>query len=81
MIEHDHKQSIIEMLKEEYGNKMLNRDEAAAALGMSTASLDKLRGQGLGPTFIKIGSSNSKVQYTLFDISDYICSMRIKTSS
>jgi hypothetical protein len=70
---------LVDMIKEKYGNRLLNRDEAAAALGKSTASLDKLRAQGLGPSYIKAGACNAQVKYSILDVAEYILSMRIMT--
>jgi predicted DNA-binding transcriptional regulator AlpA len=49
--------------------KLLNGEEAAALLGVSESSLNKWRGQGAGPQFVKIGS---RVAYDQGDLEKFI---------
>jgi excisionase family DNA binding protein len=54
---------------EEPVSRLLTVSEAAHALGVSISTLNKLRVQGGGPRFVRIGSS---VRYRQSDLAEYV---------
>ena len=58
----------------------LSRKQCAKALGKSTASIDRLRANGLGPGFKKDErSKNGRVTYPIFEVAKHMQSGIIKT--
>ena len=53
---------------------LLNVRQAAARLGLSKSTLDKMRGAGKGPRFIK--STDRAVRYDPDDLDDWIANRR-----
>lgn len=52
---------------------LLNDNEAAIKLGVSPATLRSWRCRGIGPPFIKLGSSsNASVRYNPIDLDDFL---------
>jgi hypothetical protein len=58
--------------------KLLSIEEAAAILGVSESSLNKWRGQGAGPQFIKAGS---RVVYDQGDLHKFIAASRRRSTA
>lgn len=75
------KQQLLDLLYGKYGSLILTRQQCAEATGMSTATLDRLKKQGLGPQYIKKSASgkNGSVQYPLDAVVDYIMEARNET--
>ena len=77
----DEKDKIVEILFKKYNSIILSRKEVATTLGISTATLDRMRKNGIGPTYKKVDSvKNSAVQYSIYSIAEYIVSKNTLTS-
>lgn len=59
-----------------YDAIVLNREQTAEALSMSVSNLDRIRKNREGPQYLKIGTSNAKVQYLVADIVEYLVGNR-----
>ena len=75
-----------DMLSENFDNstppvssrRMLSVQEAAARVGLSKSSLNKLRVYGGGPVFLKLGRS---VRYDPYDLDSWLASHRRNSTS
>lgn len=72
---------ICELLTQRYSSQMLSRIQAADALGISVPTLDRLRADGLGPSYKLIGkkSRNQGVKYPVFAIAEYVFGGNVQT--
>lgn len=70
------------MLYKKYGTLLLSRKQCAKAIGISTASLDRLKQEGIGPNYIKKKGKgkNGAVQYPLLAVIDFILLTQVKTA-
>ena len=59
--------------------RILRTVEAAEYIGLTASSLEKMRGRGCGPRFVKLGSR--AVGYRLDDIDRWIDAQRRKTTT
>lgn len=57
---------------------VLSPKDAAAALGVSTRTLDRWRVEGLGPLFCKLGK---RVAYTECDLQRFVADSRRQSTS
>ena len=77
----EEKEQFIKVLVELYSTVILSRTQAAKALNMSTATLDRMKAQGIGPAYTKIDtnscSNNGKVFYPVTAIADYLISSQM----
>jgi len=74
------KKELLEILFKRYNSMILSRKEVATILGISTATLDRLRAKGKGPRYKKQdGSKNATVSYSLEAVVDYLTKNEIKT--
>lgn len=71
-----------ELLFAEYKSSLLTRKQAAQAIGISTATLDRLKASGLGPQYKLIGKSskNQSVKYPIIAIAEYVYSGLVQTA-
>jgi hypothetical protein len=58
--------------------KLIGSDEAAALLGVSESSLNKWRGTGAGPHFVKVGA---RVLYDPRDLEKFISASRQRSTA
>jgi predicted site-specific integrase-resolvase len=58
--------------------KLISSDEAAAILGISASALNKWRGKGAGPQFVKAGS---RVLYDERDLEKFISANRQRSTA
>lgn len=72
------KKELMKYLVERFDSIILTREQAAKALDISVQQLDRRKRQALPPRYLKSGSANSKVQYLISDIVDYLISSRVK---
>lgn len=65
-----------------FNTLILSRKQTAEALGMSTATLDRLRQQGLGPNYKKMGDhgKNGMVKYPIDSVVEYITYGQVATA-
>jgi predicted DNA-binding transcriptional regulator AlpA len=71
---------LIEMLQKTYHCFELSRKQCAEVLGKSTATIDRLRSDGLGPGFKKDDrSKNGRVTYPIVEVARYIQAGTIET--
>lgn len=77
----EEKKQFTKLLVELYSTITLSRMQAAEALNMSTATLDRMKENGVGPAYIKINtgsrSNNGKVFYPVTSIADYLISSQM----
>jgi len=75
------KKQLLDLLHTKYGSLLLTREQCAQEMGMSTATLDRLKKLGLGPQYTKKKSSgkNGSVRYPLDAVVDYIIRARNET--
>lgn len=70
------KDRIAGLLLQQYNTVNLTRKQAAQALNISTATLDRMKEKGIGPNYTKIEtasrSNNGKVFYPITSIADYL---------
>lgn len=63
-------------------DELLNSREAADVLRLSVPTLERMRCQGTGPPFIKLGSGKrARVVYRRGDLDAWIASMRHQSTS
>ena len=76
------KEQFIKLLVEIYSTLNLSRKQASEALNVSTATLDRMKEDGVGPKYTKVDtgslSKNGKVFYTVTAIADYLTNNQIK---
>jgi len=71
---------LIEMLQRSYHSFELSRKQCAEVLGKSTATIDRLRANGIGPKFKKDKrSKNGRVTYPIVEVAKYIQADTIET--
>jgi hypothetical protein len=58
--------------------KLLNSEEAADVLGISESMLNKARGKGAGPHFVKVGT---RVLYDQRDLDKFIAARRQRSTA
>jgi len=77
----EEKKQFVKLLVDLYSTVILSRTQAAKALNMSTATLDRMKAQGIGPAYIKVDtgsrSNNGKVFYAVTAIADYLISSQM----
>jgi len=77
----EEKKQFVKLLVDLYSTVILSRTQAAKALNMSTATLDRMKAQGIGPAYIKVDtgsrSNNGKVFYPVTAIADYLISSQM----
>lgn len=71
----------IELLYHQYNVLLLSKKEVSSITGKSIATLDRLRARGLGPPYIKEGTSkNGSVSYSIHSIASWLVSQEtVKT--
>jgi len=78
----EEKKQYIQLLTKLYSAVILSRKQAAEALNISTATLDRMKEKGVGPAYTKMDtasrSNNGKVFYPITAIADYLISSQIK---
>ena len=78
----EEKEQYIKLLVEIYLTLNLSRKQASEALNVSTATLDRMKEDGVGPKYTKVDtgslSKNGKVFYTVTAIADYLTNNQIK---
>jgi len=74
------RQELMEMLHKKYESLILSRKDVSRELGISTASLDRLKKNGVGPLYKKknTNGSNGPVQYAIDAVVDFIITEDIK---
>lgn len=72
---------LYQMLLKEYKKAALTRVEAAKVIGVSVATLDRMRSEGIGPEYIKNDArKQSAVRYPLQGLVKYLTENNIKTA-
>ena len=78
----EEKEQLIKLLVEQYSTLNLSRKQAAETMNSSTATLDRMKENGVGPAYIKVDtnslSNNGRVFYPVTAIADYLTSNQIK---
>jgi hypothetical protein len=77
----ERKKELFEALFKRYGSLMLSRKEVATIIGVSTATLDRLKKDGNGPPYKKrkTHGPNGSVFYPIDAVVDFVVSNNIKT--
>ena len=70
--------ALTEYIVNRYQSMILSREETSEVLSLSIPQLDRKRKRLEGPHYLKTGPSNSKIQYLVSDIVDYLMRNRIK---
>jgi hypothetical protein len=74
------RKELIRILYEVFQCFELSRKQCAKALGKSTATIDRLRANGIGPKFKKDKrSKNGRVTYPIFEVAKHMQSDIIET--
>ena len=77
----EEQKQFVKLLVDLYSTVILSRKQAAEALNMSTATLDRMKAQGIGPAYTKVDtnsrSNNGKVFYPVTAIADYLISSQM----
>ena len=72
----EEKQQYTKMLVDHYSTLNLSRKQAAEVLNISTATLDRMKENAVGPQYIKVDtnskSNNGKVFYPVAGIVNYL---------
>ena len=78
----EEKKQFVKLLVDLYSTIILSRKQAAEALNVSTATLDRMKENGVGPTYTKVDTSsrsnNGKVFYPVTAIADYLTNSQMK---
>lgn len=65
-----------------FDNELLNVTEAAKVLRLSNSTLERMRLDGTGPPFIKLGpSKRARVVYRRADIEAWLATLRFQSTS
>ncbi len=76
------KRQLIELIAKFYSTVNLSRKQAAEILNISTATLDRMRENGIGPSYSKADtgslSKNGRVSYPVTAIADYLVNNQVK---
>jgi predicted DNA-binding transcriptional regulator AlpA len=61
------------ILLNRYNTVNLSREQVAEVLGLSSATVDRMRYEGLGPNYMKLGHSrNATIKYSLHKVVEYL---------
>ena len=78
----EEKEQLIKLLVEQYSTLNLSRKQAAETMNSSTATLDRMKENGVGPAYIKVDtnslSNNGRVFYPVTAIAEYLINNQIK---
>jgi len=81
----EEKKQLVALLVDTYSTIILSRKQAAGALNVSTATLDRMKTNGVGPAYSKTEtvsqSKNGRVSYPVTAIAEYMVSSQIKCVS
>lgn len=73
---------LLNLIFEKYETLNLTKKQAAATIGISTATLDRMAKNGVGPSYKKVQtaskSNNGSVYYPLHELVKYIVNGNIK---
>ncbi len=76
------KEQIVKLLVDLYSTVALSRKQAAEAINISTATLDRMKDNAVGPTYTKVDtnsrSNNGKVFYPVTALAEYLINNQIK---
>ncbi len=76
------KEQLVKLLVDRYSTLILSRKQAAEALNISTATLDRMKESAVGPAYTKVDtnsrSNNGKVYYPVTALADYLISNQMK---
>lgn len=78
----ERQEELRKLLFSRFNTLILSRKQTAEALGMSTATLDRLKRNGLGPKYNKIerNGKNAMVRYSIDSIVEYITYTQVVTA-
>lgn len=78
----ERKKELLQLLFQKYGSLLLTREQVAEVLNISTASLDRMKQNGVGIQYQKDGRSgkNAKVRYPIDSVAEFIVESNIKTA-
>lgn len=76
------KKELVQLLYDKYGTLLLSRKQAAEATNNSLSSLDRYKAEGCKIDYIKdeAKGKNSRVQYAIDEIAEYIIRESRKTT-
>lgn len=78
----ERKRELIQLLFQKYGSLLLTREQVAEVLNISTASLDRMKQNGVGIQYQKDGQSgkNGKIRYPVDAVAEFIVQSNIQTA-
>ncbi|MDD2894973.1 MAG: helix-turn-helix domain-containing protein [Aliarcobacter sp.] len=78
----DEQKELYSLLFKEYKKAQLSQKEASKILGVSIATLYRLRASGIGPSYKKLDSAgkNGTIVYPLQSIIKYLTELNVKTA-
>lgn len=78
----ERKKDLIQLLFQKYGSLLLTREQVAEALNISTASLDRMKQNGVGIQYQKDGQSdkNGKIRYPIDSVAEFIVMSNVQTA-
>ncbi len=80
--QNEEKKQYVKLLVDLYSSVILSRKQASVALNISTATLDRMKKNGVGPAYTKMDtnskSKNGKVSYPVAAIADYLINSQMK---
>ena len=78
----EEKKQFVRLLVDLYSTVILTRKQAAEALNISPATLDRMKNNGIGPVYTKMDTSsrsnNGKVFYHVTALADYLINSQMK---
>lgn len=82
MTQNERKKELLQLLFQKYGSLLLTREQTAEALNISTASLDRMKQNGVGIQYQKDSRSgkNGKVRYPIDSVAEFIVQSNIQTA-
>ena len=73
-------EQLCKYLSDKYKKLTLNKSELANEIGISESSINLNISKGLGPNYIKLGTSkNASVRFNIIDVAEYL-SQTVKTA-
>lgn len=82
MSQQERRKELLQLLFQKYGSLLLTREQVSETLNISTASLDRMKQDGIGVQYQKNGQvgKNGKVRYPIDAVAEFIVQSNIQTA-
>ena len=75
----DEARLVFDTLFKKYQSVVLSKKQLGETLGLSTATIDRMRKEGVGPQWRR--HKNRSIQYPLTEVANYVVTNQVKTMS